>query len=362
MRALDFKKLKILSLTALVLLSACSTPRGGGIGPGYFLQAAFGQLQISSRARPISEVLGDGRINLRTQRALESVSRIKSFGESQGLRPTRNYEDYSDLKRPAAVWVVSACEPLRFEVQRWSFPIVGGFSYLGWFDRADGESFRDRLAEHGYDADVRPARAYSTLGWFRDPLLSTMIPEEKDFGDLVEVVLHESVHATLHLDGQSTLNESLAQFIGEKLAMRFLEQEQGAGGGLLGSYQKSLTRERARSDRLRAGYRELDSLYRSERPDSEKKQEKDRILARLRRELEWPEGRTLNNATLAQFSTYSASPEAFEALWTACGKSAGRMMDAVREWGSSDERARSGRELQPEELESALSTMKNRCR
>jgi len=359
---LAFKILFLFLLPAVLSLSACSTPRGGGIGPGYFLQAALGQLQISSRARPISEVLGDGRINLRTQKALELVSRIKAFGESQGLRPTRNYEDYSDLKRPAVVWVVSACEPLRFEVQRWRFPIVGGFSYLGWFDHSDGEGFRDRLTAHGYDADVRPARAYSTLGWFRDPLLSTMIPEEKDFGDLVEVVLHESVHATLHIDDQSTLNESLAQFLGEKLAARYLEQEHGVRGALLISYQESLVKEKSRLDRLQGGYRELNALYQSERPDSEKKREKARILARLRQELQWPEGRTLNNATLAQFSTYASSPEAFEALWVECGRSAGRMMDAVREWASSDERVRSGRELQPEELESALSTMRTRCR
>jgi predicted aminopeptidase len=342
-------------------MSACSTPRGGGIGPGYFVQAALGQLQISSRARPISEVLRDGRSDLRTQKALESVSAIKAFGEQQGLRPTRNYEEYSDLHRPAVVWVVSACEPLRFEVQRWSFPIVGSFSYLGWFDRSAGEQFRDRLASHGYDADVRPARAYSTLGWFRDPLLSTMIPEEKDFGDLVEVVLHESVHASLHVEGQSTLNESLAQFLGEKLAARFLEQEPG-GGVFLVAYRESQVRDKERTGRLRAGYRELDGVYRSTRSDSEKQKEKQRIFARLRQELKWPENRTLNNATLAQFSTYESSPEALEALWRECGQSAVRMLGAVRAWSESDERVRSGRELQPDELESALSTMKTGCR
>jgi predicted aminopeptidase len=343
-----------------LLLSACSTPRGGGIGPGYFVQAALGQLQISSRARPILDVLHDGRINLRTQKALESVGRIKAFGEGQGLRATKSYEQYTDLHRPAVVWVVSACEPLQFEVQRWSFPIVGSFSYLGWFDRSAGEGFRDRLAAQGYDADIRPARAYSTLGWFRDPLLSTMIPEEKDFGDLVEVILHESVHVTLHLDGQSTLNESLAQFLGEKLAARFLEQE--GGGVVLMSYRDSLKQEKARTARLRAGYRELDELYRSARADSEKQAEKQRILARLRHELKWPESRALNNATLVQFSTYESSPEAFEALWQACGQSASRMLGAVRAWSESDERVRSGRELQGDELESALSTMRTRCR
>ena len=352
----------LLLLAAAFSLASCSTPRGGGIGPGYFVQAALGQLRISSRARPIAQVLHDGRVNGATQRALESVARIKAFGESEGLRATRNYEEFSDLGRPAAVWVVSACEPLRFEVQRWGFPVVGSFSYLGWFDREDGERFRGRLEAAGYDSDLRPAQAYSTLGWFRDPLLSTMIPEERDLGDLIEVVLHESVHATIHLQGQSTFNESLAQFLGEKLAIRFLESGGSGSAALLASYRESIAREKARGARLRAAYRELEALYGSSRPEGEKLAEKGRILAALRRELGWPEGRTLNNATLAQFSTYESSPEGFESLWKACGGSASRLLAAVRAWGEEDVRARSGVELSPEELDLALSTMRTRCR
>ena len=346
----------------LLLLSACSTPRGGGIGPGYFLQAALGQLQISSRARPNDQVLHDGRISLKVQHALEEVPAIKHYGESMGLRPARNYEEYSDLKRSAVVWVVSACEPLKFEAARWSFPIVGSFSYLGWFDREKGERFREQLENQGHDADVRPATAYSTLGWFRDPLLSTMIPDEDHFGELVEVVLHESVHATLHLKGQSTLNESLAQFLGEKLAADYLTAQGEAGASRLSSYRRLLDRDRSRKERLRKAYLELDALYRSPRSEGEKRAEKTRVIDQLKKQLEWPEHRRLNNATLVQFSTYEASPEGFEDLWQACGKSAKRFLTAVERWAATDARVREGRELDRVDLDEALRTMRTGCR
>ncbi len=349
-------------LAFVVLATGCSTPRGGGIGPGYFWQAALGQLQISNRARPITTVLREGRIDRPTRQALEAVDSIKDFGEEQGLRATRNFEEYVDLKRPAVVWVATACEPLRFEVQRWGFPVVGSFSYLGWFDRGDGERFRRRLEEAGYDADLRPARAYSTLGWFRDPLLSTMVPTLDGLGDLVEVVLHESVHSTLHIKGQSTLNESLAQFLGEKLAIRYLESRGDAGAKPLASYRRRLEDERQRQRLLHAGYVELQAIYESNRSDSQKLQEKQAVLSRLRKALSWPDARTLNNATLAGFATYHSAQAGWERLWHDCGGSVRNLLRAVKGFSDGDERARSGPELQSVDLDNALSRMRTVCR
>src|SRR5205814_2292022 len=100
---------------------------------------------------------------------------------------------------PVAVWVVSACEPLRFHSKEWGFLFVGSFPYLGWFDLENARRFRDELRAEGWDADLRGAAAYSTLGYFRDAVLSSMIPEgDEALGELVNVVLHESVHATLY--------------------------------------------------------------------------------------------------------------------------------------------------------------------
>ena len=346
----------------LSCLSACATPRGGEIGPGYFLQAALGQLEISNRARPISEVLRDQKISSRTRKALASVASIKSFAESEGLRQTKNYEDYADLKRQAVVWVVSASEPLRLEVQAWKFPIVGSFTYLGWFDSDDGEAFRRSLSAAGYDADLRPARAYSTLGWFRDPLLSTMIPDDSHFGDLVEVVLHESVHASLHLKNQSTLNESIAQFLGEKLAIKYLESQGPQFATQLKIYQDSLVNDKKRSEVFRLAYRELEKVFSSKRSDQEKLEHKNRIFEKLRKDLQWPSERPLNNATLAQFSTYESSPEGLEALWRECGFSVARVFEAIATWSDRDDRIRTGTEIRSQHLDEALSKMKTQCR
>lgn len=361
MQRLRFSFFVSISLAATFFSAGCSTPRGGRIGPRYLVQAALGQLQISSLARPISQVLSDGRLDSKTRQALAAVSQIKSFGESEGLKPTSSYQEYSDLKRSVVVWVATASEPLRFEAARWSFPIIGSFSYLGWFNRESGEGFRQSLESSGYDADLRPAQAYSTLGWFRDPLLSTMIPAEDDFGSLVEVILHESVHATLHLDNQSTLNESLAQFLGEKLAEKYLELGGPPARVWLESYRESLRQENFRIDRMRSAYTELEVLYRSEKSESEKISEKEKIFSKLRQDLKWPMTRLLNNATLIQFATYQSSPKLFSELWDACGKSARKLIDAVRAWGETDSQVRSGKELSAPELDALLSKMKTQC-
>src|SRR4029078_3952588 len=130
--------------------------------------------------------------------------------------------------RPAAVWVVSACEQLRFRSKEWHFPIVGSFPYLGWFDLEQAKAFADELRAESWDVDVRGAHAYSTLGWFRDAVLSTMIPEGKEaLGELVNVVLHESVHATVYIEGQAFFNESIASFIADRLTDHYLIQTRG---------------------------------------------------------------------------------------------------------------------------------------
>src|SRR5690606_34569810 len=130
--------------------------------------------------------------------------------------------------REAATWVVSACESLSFKPKQWRFPIVGSFTYLGWFDHPSAEEYAEELRKEGWDVDVRGAAAYSTLNWFRDPVLSTMIPRGKhDVGSLVNVVLHESVHATIYLKDQAYFNESLASFVADRMTFDYLSEKYG---------------------------------------------------------------------------------------------------------------------------------------
>lgn len=337
---------------SLLLLQACSTPRGGEIGPRFWIQAARGQLELFNRARPISEALKDPRLDPRYRAALEEIPRIKAFGEEMGLKATSSYQDFVDLKRDSVVHVVSGCESLRFEALWWKFPVVGGFTYLGWFDREQAIAMKERLQSEGYDADVRGAAAYSTLGWFRDPVTSTQIGRPGSF-DLIETLLHESVHATVHFESQSTFNESLAQFVAEKLTPiylgRFREKE------AMARYEEELAGEKARGKLIRSAYEELSALYASGASEDRKRLEKKRIYERLRTELAWPESRELNNATLIQFATYGSGTRGFESLWSGCKGSLAAFLGVLK--ASERELASASNDS----LDSMLAGLASRC-
>ena len=298
-------------LLALALsTSSCSTV-------SYLFQASKGQFELFNRARPISEVIQDERTPPRVRALLAEIEPIKNYGESQGLKPTPNYRDYVKLDRPAAVWVVSACEPLQFKAKEWSFPIVGSFPYLGWFDLKDAKDYANQLRAKGWDADVRGAAAYSTLGWFRDAVLSTMIPKgDEALGDLVNTVLHESVHATLYINGQSYFDESIANFTADQMTPVYLEKKHGKNSPELKAYLKVDREYEEETQALHDAYEKLDQLYKSNLPDSEKLAKKKKFLADLKEKLGFR--REINNATLIQFKTYNTGREDYEKLLKAC--------------------------------------------
>ena len=221
----------IFSLVVVASFSGCSTIQ-------YLLQATKGQLELSNRSRPIEDVLKDERVSPRIQNLLKEIPAIKEFGEKYGIRPTHNYEDYVKLDRSSAVWVVSACEKLNFKEKRWSFPVVGGFNYLGWFSKENAVEHGEELKKEGWDVYVRGASAFSTLGWFKDPVLSTMISSGvRAFGDLVNVIIHESIHATVYVSGQSYFNESMASFVADRLTVDYLKMKFPGGSEELNAYR-----------------------------------------------------------------------------------------------------------------------------
>jgi predicted aminopeptidase len=336
-------------LALSILAPGCGTVR-------YLIQAGKGQLSLINRARPIDEVVRDERTPARIRSLLKRIPEIKSYGETEGLKPTSNYTEYVKLERPAAVWVVSACEPLRFKSREWGFPVVGSFPYLGWFDLNEAKAFAEELRKEdgAPDVDLRGASAYSTLGWFRDAVLSTMIPEgDEALGDLVNVVIHESVHATYYIKGQAYFNESIASFVADKLTVTFLANRQGVDSAELKAYTKAEQDGEVRRKRLHEAYEQLAALYASSRTDAEKLAEKSRILMQVREELKYK--REINNATLIQFKTYNTGDREFEALYEACGKSWPRFWKAMREV-----RSESFSKGQQEDLKSILTPLATR--
>ena len=287
---------------------------------GYLLQAGAGQLSLGLSAEPIREVVKHPDTPPRLRRLLWRVADIKAFGERHGLRATESYEAYTALDRPVAVWVVSASRPLRFEARTWRFPIVGSVPYLGWFDLDRARSYAAELRGEGWDVDVRGAGAYSTLGWFEDPVLSSMIPEGDDaLGELANPLRPECAHATFYLAGQSILNESVASCVGDELAARWLAEESGATEAERRAYAEEQQASTDRRGALRAAYLDLDALYRSNLPPAQKLAEKRRRLAALERQVEAK--RPITNATLIQFRTYNAGIAELRALLAACGSS-----------------------------------------
>jgi predicted aminopeptidase len=316
-------------MTRALLFLALAPAWSGCFTTSYLLQAAGGQVDLLRRARPISSVLADESVPTERRALLARVAAIKRWGQTRGLAPTKNYTHYADLGRPAAVWVVQGCAPLAFEPRRWHFPIVGSVPYLGFFTEAAAREYAARLAaSEPLDVTVRGASAYSTLGWFRDPVLSTMLPEGPlAFPALANVVLHESVHATLYVPSQSAFNESLASAVADGLTWELMVGR----SGLHGAETKAWLEAEARADRfgeaMHRAWAELDALYRSDLPDDEKRARKAERLAALSAELGTK--RRFNNADLSGLRTYATGRDAFERLRRACG-SWPRVLDAVK--------------------------------
>ncbi len=309
-----------------MVLASCEA---GCLQLGYLAQAAQGQDDIAYRTRPIARVLQDEGTSEYTRSMLSVIGDVKAFGERHGIDATGNYEDYVALDRPVVVYVVSASHPLRFESKTWWFPIVGSVPYLGWFDQRDAEQFAEELKEQGWDVDLRGARAYSTLGWFADPILSTMIrPRPSVVGDMVNVVLHESVHATHYVNSQSAFNESLADYVADTLTDVYLRDRLQLDRWELLTYAQSQRAREVRQRRFREAHEQLEALYASKESSADKLAMKRHITARLRAELRF--WRPINNATLASSRTYHGGNEAFAQLFDDCGHDWRRFWTVVK--------------------------------
>ncbi|MEA2750270.1 MAG: hypothetical protein QOI41_4413 [Myxococcales bacterium] len=314
----------VLTLSLLFATSGCIS----GANLHYITQAAAGQEKLNGRGIDIQEVIDHGYLDKRTRGLLAAVPSIKAFGERHGLRPTKNYERYLWIGRPAVMWVVSACAPLAFRPKTWTFPVIGSITYTGWFDRKEADDYAKELAAKGWDVDVRGSQAYSTLGWFTDPILSTMLSGGDDaLGDLADVVLHESLHATFYVPGQSTLNESMASFVGDTLAPEYLAEAKGPDSIDQGRFIELRTKSEARGKRMKEAYMALEALYASKLSKEEKLAEKKRITDRLRADLHIQ--RPVTNATLIQYKTYGSGREEMEQLLQVCGGSVPRMIKAL---------------------------------
>ena len=202
------------------LASACS--------PMYVIRAGIAEAKILRARRPIPEVILDPTTDDRTKTKLTFVMEARNYAiDVFGLDVGRSYTSFSQLESDTLALVLSAAHRDQLTPRTWWFPIVGRVPYKGYFDEDNAIDEQEKLEEDGFDTFLRPTAAFSTLGWFADPLLSTLL--RLDEVDLVETVLHELSHNHLFVKGQVRFNESFATFVGRTGAIEFFCNRQGGG-------------------------------------------------------------------------------------------------------------------------------------
>lgn len=317
---------------AFIVIAALSA--AGCSAVGYYAQAAGGQLDLLARARPIADILDDRPSNDALapeppatpdlKQRLRTVLAIRDFASRELALPDNDsYRRFVALNRPAVAWNVFANPEFSLTPKTWCFPIAGCVPYRGYFARERAERSALQLRHEGLDVQVVPVMAYSTLGWFHDPLLSTHL-RYRD-ADLAALLFHELAHQVLYLPGDADFNESFATTVEIEGLRRWLTAREDSTA--LAAHLSARAR-RAEFVRLVLRFRdELDALYRSPLPAETLRTEKARRFEALidaygQERDRWPAGENydgwfaqdFNNAHLASIGLYHRQVPAFEAL------------------------------------------------
>ncbi len=299
---------------------------GTGCQLGYYLHSAYHQTKINSSREPIERVLKSGKVSDAEKRKLRLVQETKKFAEEKlGLKKSRNYTSYVKLDSPYVTYIVQAAYPFELKPYEWKFPFVGKVPYKGYFRKELAEKEAARLREQGFDTSVRGVSAYSTLGWFEDAVLSSMLKYE-DY-DLVELIIHETIHTTLFIKNAAEFNERMATFLGREGMILFYRETEGDDSenikkALADSedqriFSTFLSRE---LEDLKKWYEErkgqTDPAAKAERLSEIQKRFLTEVKPKLRTSLYDEFGRrTLNNAVLLAYRTYEYELEDFAKLY-----------------------------------------------
>jgi predicted aminopeptidase len=304
--------------TAAGLLASCSTLN-------YYTQAAQGQLELLSDARPIDDWIADPGTSSKLRLRLETARQIRRFAVGELALPDNNsYKNYAALKRKYVLWNVVATPELSLKPLQWCFPVAGCVNYRGYYSKDAAEAYATELKAEGNDVEVGGVPAYSTLGWFSDPLISTFINYPD--AELARMIFHELAHQIVYVAGDSQFNESFASTVEEAGVERWMDRY--GNQGMRDAYARYRSRKHDFLALLLKYRKALEQNYALvDRSDSEKRAVKARLFQELKDEYQVLKGnwggyagydrffeQPLSNAHLASIATYEDFVPAFRAM------------------------------------------------
>jgi predicted aminopeptidase len=299
--------LRAVPLFVLFLLTGCATI-------DYYAQTVTGHFQLMGRSRSMAELIADPATDEGLRQRLELVSAIRDYASSHLQLPeNESYRSYADLQREAVVWSVAATGEFSVLPRQWCYPFVGCASYRGYFSNARAEKYAASLQMEGMDAAVEPVPAYSTLGWFDDPLPSTVVQWPEAL--LAGLIFHELAHQRLYVPGDSEFNEAFATTV-ERVGVERWFRDRGDAEGER-AWRRMDRREGEFVELVLETRRRLQQLYTRQLSPAAMRAAKAAEFDRLkgeyaRRRGAWGNnpgldrwfGRELNNAHLALIATY----------------------------------------------------------
>ena len=306
---------------------------GWACSPGYVARAAWEEAKFLWRREPIERLLGDPGIAAPRRQKLELVLEVRRFAaEGLGLSVGGAYGTVSRVDGSALVHVVTVARRDRLERYTWWYPIIGRVPYRGFFSKASAEALEQALEEEGFDTYRRTATAFSTLGWFDDPLPSTLL--DRDELVLTNTIVHELLHNTLFVKGQVDFNESAATFVGHRAAIEFYCGPAGLGA-LCERAARQWKDAQVIAAFLTGALSELEAFYEAKPGPEALDAGRSRIFGSIRerfralelhRRRDLDDTRPLNNATLLHDRIYYRGLDRFEVLY----RQAGSLRGAIR--------------------------------
>ena len=346
-------------IAVVVLGSIIVLATAGCSNIAYYAQSIAGGYSVLAGREPIDEVLSDPNVSQSVKDKLKSVLEIRDFASSDMQLPDNDsYRTYVDLKRPYAVWNVFAAPEFSMEMKEWCFLFVGCVRYRGYFEESDAEAYAKELRQEGLDVYVAGIAAYSTIGWFDDPMMNTII--NRDEIRLAGLIFHELSHQVVFIKGDTAFNEGYSVTVELEGVKRWLAHK--GSPALLEKYKARKARHKQFVALVTNTRDELEALYKTKIAPAEMRQRKVAIVEQMQAEYQklktsWDGfagydrwfSKPINNAQISAVTTYRDYVPAFQNLLAKKNHDMEAFYKAVEELG----------ELDAEERQAAINSLLN---